>query len=157
ALAVRFPTTYNDTASYETLMRMLLSRDFRGYDGSRTPAYPLLMIACEDDARVLFVVHMLMGIATAVILYRAFLLFSGSRGLALAVGMSHHLNLSALLYEATLLTETSTTLLCALCLWLVFRLTATWRAGRAPQVAQGFAIGVLAALATLDRPLCVLL
>ena len=156
-LWARTPAVYDDTGGYVILAEMLRSGDFTGYNGFRTPTYPLLMLLCGGNATALFGLHLLLGLATTWILYEAFRLLSGSRKLGFAAGMAHNVNLSALVYEANLLTETSTTFLVALTLWGTFALTAAWRAGRPLSGWRACGIGLAASLAALDRPLCVVL
>jgi hypothetical protein len=155
-LCVHSPARYDDTQGYVDLARMLVSGDFTGYDGFRTPMYSLLWIVCGGNPTALFIVQMTLGLWIAVILYEVFMLLSGSRGVAFAAGLTYHLNVSALLFESNLLTETSTIFLVATSLWLTFRFTAAWRDGRRPW-GLAFGAGWAAALAALDRPLCAVL
>ncbi|TLN19002.1 hypothetical protein FDZ74_06380, partial [bacterium] len=142
------PVAYDDTPSYRHLADMIL-RGWNGYDGTRTPGYPLLLAWVGPDQRV-YALQLLMGLAITLVFFWIGWQASGKAQFGAAAALGHTLNLGQLFFEANLLTETLTTFWLALVALAVFE--ALRRKGRA-RLAWALAGGVFGGLAGLTRPL----
>ncbi len=145
------PVAYHDTASYRRLAAAILA-GWNGYDGTRSPGYPLFLAWLGSDQAV-YAAQLLLGLLTTIIFCLTGWLATRSLGFAAAAGLAHTLNLGQLFFEANLLTETLTTFWLALALlgvtaWVYLP---GWR-GRWLALAAGTA----AAAAGQVRPLFVL-
>lgn len=119
------------------------------YTGHKPPVYPLFLLLLGRNLYLVWFAQSLLGILVSVMLFSIIKTQTGSEMLAFVVGLSHNLNLFQLLYEADILTETMTTFLIVLSLWLL---------SRVPHAASSFArtgllvaVGSTAALAGLTR------
>jgi len=112
------PISYGDTGSYMRLGEALKDVSFSGYDGTRVPGYPafLAMLDLQPD-RVWFV-QMLLGLTISMLLYWITWRTTNSMVLAFVVGLLYNLIPGQFLFEANLLTETLTTFLVVLSLFL---------------------------------------
>jgi 4-amino-4-deoxy-L-arabinose transferase-like glycosyltransferase len=146
------PASFDDTLGYIDTGQTLQAANFEGYNASRTPVYPLLMVATGFDPWRLWMVQLLMGLAITVMLYLLARFHTGNSRIAFVVGLSYSLALNSLFFEAALLTETAGTFL--LFLSLIFFILTRRRKGR---LIFYVATAILASLAALTRPLMLLL
>ena len=146
------PATFDDTLGYVDAGRTLQALNFEGYNASRVPLYPLLMIATGFDPRLMWLVQLLMGLAIAAMLYLLARYHVANSRIAFAIGLSYSLAINLLFFEAALLTETISTFL--LFLSLIFFILTRRRKGR---LLFYVATAVIASLAALTRPLMLLL
>jgi hypothetical protein len=104
------PMAFDDTPTYVTVARELLTADFSGYEGRRTPGYPVLIALGGLQPRNVWALQMLAGITISVLLFHIAFVMTKRPALAFAAGMSYNLNLAQLFFEANLLSETAGTL-----------------------------------------------
>jgi len=145
------PLASPDTPTYFTAARDLMSGDFTQGQGRRTPGYPLFIALVGEAPERLKLAYMGVGIAISLLLFHITLLMTRRAGVAFAVGMSYHLSLQQLFLEATLLTETLTTLMVAVTLAVLLPALHRMRAGR---TAVGLVLlaGWCSAAAIMVRP-----
>lgn len=139
---------YDDTPSYRRLAETILNH-WQGYDGTRTPGYPLFLAWIGPD-RWVYAAQLAMGLAITLVFFWIGWQASGKAKFGAAAALAHTLNLGQLLFEANLLTETLTTFCLALSILAVFE--ALRKRGRA-RLAWALAGGVFGGLAGLARPL----
>lgn len=139
---------YDDTPSYRHLAEAILN-GWMGYDGTRTPGYPLFLAWVGPDERV-YLLQLLMGLAVTLIFFWVGWHLSGKPQFGAAAALAHTLNLGQLFFEANLLTETLTTFWLALAALAIFE--ATRRKGW-PRLAWALAGGLFGGVAGLTRPL----
>ena len=124
------PISHPDTATYFTVAGQMASRDFAGFEGRRTPGYPSFIALAGLDPRRIFALQMLFGLAISALLFYLALQATGRPAFALAVGMTYHLNLAQLFFEANLLSEALSTLRLTATLAPLILLLSRIRAGR---------------------------
>ncbi|MBA2350958.1 MAG: hypothetical protein H0V78_03955 [Burkholderiales bacterium] len=141
------PVIYPDTGTYMLLAQQIASLDLRAYDGDRTPLYPLLMVLGGLNARGIYLIQALLGIAASVLLFLTALEFKRSYGLAILVGLVPTVLLNQLFMEANILSEHLTGVLAVASLYVgVTMLT------RGGGVGSTVVLGLLVAATALARP-----
>ena len=142
------PITFSDTNSYRRSANAVLA-GFDGYDGTRTPGYPVFMALIGPD-QAIFVSQLILGFVITMIWFFIGYKSTGQPYFGGLMALAHTLNPGQLFFEANLLTETLTTFLLTLALlggllWLYEpRVRKIWLA---------IVIGLLSGLSTLTRPL----
>ncbi len=101
------PVSYHDTASYFRSAQAILN-GWGGYDGTRTPGYPLFMALFGTDERI-YAAQLFLGFVTTLLLFHITWKISGRSWLAGLVALAHTLNPQQVFFEANLLTESLTT------------------------------------------------
>jgi 4-amino-4-deoxy-L-arabinose transferase-like glycosyltransferase len=147
------PVLYSDSNSYRRLANAIHRPQWKGYDGTRTPGYPLLMALSGPDERV-YLAQLAMGLAISLLLFYIGWQVSGKGWLGGVIALAHSLNLGQLFFEADLLTETPTTF------WIMLSLAglAFWLyhpTRRSVWLACG--LGFTSTAAALTRPLFIYL
>lgn len=104
------PIEYPDTGSYRAAAQDLLEGNLSRSEGRRTPGYPLVVAIAGTTPNAVWLMQMLGGMAISVLLFYIALQLTRRPGFAFAVGMTYNLNLAQLFFEATLLSESVTTL-----------------------------------------------
>lgn len=142
------PVPYGDSPSYRRLAEAVLN-GFHGYDGTRTPGYPIFMALIGPDQRI-FLVQMGLGIGITLILFYLGWQLTRRTWFAGLAALLYSLSLGQLFFEANLLTETLTTFFIALMLaGMCYALT---HLEKAP-IWLAFLLGVSSSLALITRPL----
>ncbi len=140
------PAYYSDTKSYYRLAEGIL-HGMDGYDGSRTPGYPLFLAFLGSGEQV-WLVQTALGIAITLLFYYLGKELGRNAKFGLLVGLAHTLNLGQLFFEANLLTETLATFL------VIYTVCATVRGMIQPQARttlQLTALGYASTLALMTR------
>ncbi len=118
-MAAFYPAVaYDDTPSYRHLAATILNH-WQGYDGTRTPGYPIFLAWVGPD-RWVYLLQLAMGLAIVLAFFWVGWQASGKARFGAAAALAHTLNLGQLFFEANLLTETLTTFLLALSVLAVF-------------------------------------
>jgi len=143
------PMIESDTGDYVALAHQIQTWDFSGYTGSRTPIYPLLILAAGYSPLIVELIQMLTGIAVSVMIFSMALRQTRSATLALVLGLACCLSLNLLLWEKWLMTEALATFLLTLSLWVLQRI----QTGDARRLWVYVALGLIAAACGLTRPL----
>lgn len=146
------PVSFGDTPSYFRLAETVL-KGFVGYDGTRTPGYPVFLALTGND-RTTWLIQLLLGLFTTLLLFYIGLKLTGKAWFGGLIGLSHTLNLGQLFFEANLLTEALTTFLMVLTMagimvWLLYR---KWRGFWLALI-----LGTASTLTLLVRPLFIYL
>ena len=147
------PVAYSDTHSYRRLANAIHAPQWQGYDGTRTPGYPLVLAFFGPDERV-YHAQLVMGLVITLLLFYIGWQVSGKVWFGGALAVAHSLNLGQLFFEADLLSETPTTF------WIMLSLagTAFWLYDpkhRSIWLACG--LGFTTTAAALTRPLFIYL
>jgi len=153
ALAIFYlPVTYNDTASYRRLADAI-ARGWVGYDGTRTPGFPVFMALLGSDRRV-YLAQLALGVLMTLAFYYLGYALTRRPVFGVLAALVHTLNLGQLFFEADLITETLSTFFIVITLLGVF-IWLTYPAHR--HIILALAIGVTSGLAALTRPLFIYL
>lgn len=146
------PVSYSDTPSYRRLAATVL-QGFSGYDGTRTPGYPVFLALVGNDQRV-WLVQLLLGFITTLLIFFIGWKHTGKPWFGGVLALAHTLNLGQLFFESNLLTELLTTFLMVLTMagmlvWLFYpKYRGPWLA---------FLLGLASTATLLVRPLFIYL
>ncbi len=147
------PVSYSDTHSYRRLANAIGNPQWKGYDGTRTPGYPLLMAWLGPDQRV-YLGQLIMGFAITLMLFYLGWQVSDNAWFGGLIALAHTLNLGQVFFEADLLTETPTTF------WVMLSLAGAAFWLYHPQrrsIWLVIGLGVTTTAAALTRPLFIYL
>lgn len=146
------PVAYNDTASYRRLADAI-AKGWSGYDGTRTPGFPVFMAIFGSDQRV-YLAQLVLGFLMTMGFFYLGWKITHRPALAALAALMHTLNLGQLFFEADLITENLSTFLIVIALIGAFIWFAYPKANR---LVLAFGIGVSSGLAALTRPLFIYL
>jgi 4-amino-4-deoxy-L-arabinose transferase-like glycosyltransferase len=144
------PVVQPDTTSYAELATQIARLDFHAYTAIRTPVYPLFMLLCGMNYRVIMAAQFVIGLGIAAILFTLTLRQTKQTRLAFLAGLLYSMDMRMLYYEANIMPETLTAFWIVLSVWVYQRLAAPATGARGASVG---ALGLLLALAGLTRPL----
>ncbi len=141
------PLLADDTGTYQGLANQIANLDFHGYNGFRTPGYPLLILLALNNNYIIWIIQSVFGLLTSILVFFIIRLHGISVEWALAGAALQLLALNEMFFEAFVLTETLTTFLVVLVCYL-FIYSATHKSNWYLLVA----VGLVSALLTLTRP-----
>ncbi len=149
---------FNDTESYIPLAERLSTLDLKGYDGLRTPGYPLLLAITGIHFSVVVFIQALLGILSSILLFKTSVRLKDHIPLALINGLSLSFFMHILFYERAILTETLTLCALVICLWYLVRIDffKTHKKGRMTNT-QSLLLGILMAVVFLIRPMFIVI
>lgn len=101
-----------DSDSYIFLAEKIKNFDFSGYNGERTPGYPLLIFLAFGSLQLTVVYQHLLGVISSVFIYKTFLNFNLTPKISLFIILFSQCFFNVYFYETAILTET-------LCLFLM--------------------------------------
>ncbi len=144
------PIVFPDSPGYESLALQLRTLSFEGYNGARSPGYPLLLLVAGGNHQVVWLIQSLMGIGISLMLFE--LAFSRTKSIraSFLIGLSYGLAMNLLFFEASLLSESLSTFLVVLAVWLSVQVQ---RTGPKKRIFYYLFLGVVLGLAALTRPL----
>ncbi len=146
------PVPYNDTPSYRRLANAILAA-WKGYDGTRTPGYSLLLAAIGSDQRVWFA-QLGMGLVITLLFFYMGWQLTGKSWFGGLAALAYTLNPGQIWFESNLLSETPT----AFWVTLSFACIFIWLYHpnkRSIWLAAG--MGIFTSLSWLTRPLFIYL
>lgn len=153
ALAVFYPpVAYNDTASYRRLADAI-AKGWSGYDGTRTPGFPVFMAIFGSNQRV-YLAQLVLGFLMTMGFFYLGWKITHRPALAALAALAHTLNLGQLFFEADLITENLSTFFIVIALVGAFIWFAYPKQNR---LVLAVVIGVSSGLAALTRPLFIYL
>jgi hypothetical protein len=144
------PIVEGDSFAYLIPARLLQEHQYHLYEGSRTPGYPLFLLAAGLRPAVVWALQSVCGIAVSLLVFALGRRLTGHVPIALAAGAVHTLSLDALFLEPFLISETLATFLLVLACVLVQRASAAPNAAGPPAWAAG--AGAITGLLILTRP-----
>src|SRR6202050_1522176 len=148
--AVEFP----DTGGYRLLAQQLTNLNFSGYEGFRTPVYPLLLAVCGLNWDLVRFVQFLFGVSISAMLFILSYWRTNSVIPAFLVAASYSLSLNELFFESSILTESSCTFFLLVSLILLARLDLR-KTRRTPK--NYTLLGTIASITVLCRPIFIYL
>jgi hypothetical protein len=99
-------TIENDSGTYQYLAQKITNFDLLGYNGERTPGYPLLLFLAFNSVKVAVFYQYILGISTAIIWYKTILNFNFSKKNSLWITLFLQSFLNIFFYESAILVET---------------------------------------------------
>lgn len=136
-----------DGETYLQLARQIATLNFSDYNGQRTPAYPMLLLATGNSPLLIWIIQAFMSLGAAILLFLMTRTHGGGKRLALGVALSYLLVLNTLFYESAVLTETASAFLLVLVTYLFLKAV---RNGMTLLSATG--LGLAVATLILTRP-----
>ena len=143
------PSLAADSTGYQALARALTSGDFSGYDGIRTPGYPLFLAVLGNNVDAARLAQLVMGIAITAMLFFTALRLTGRPWAAFTAGALYGLNVQQVYFESIILSETLATALLVTVVWLISLTLLPPSERLLPQL---IALGLASAVLALTRP-----
>jgi hypothetical protein len=150
------PVYTTDTPAYFDVASYIMKWDFTGYDGGRTPGYPLIIFLGQMNGELIVIIQMIMGIFITFLLYKIMLLLSNNYTLSTITGLSYSFYLSLLNREIILATEITTIFYVILSFFILYRILLNIRTGKIKYY-QFVLLIVFTSMATLTRPMYIIM
>lgn len=112
------PMATGDGATYVVVADQIRTLDFSAYLAKRPPGYPVFLLLAGRDGYVVWAIQSVLGIATVLLVFELALRRGLRPAWSFTAAVATLLSLNLLLFESADLTETLTTFLLALALWL---------------------------------------
>lgn len=141
------PVFAPDSWGYIYLAENIITLDFSGYDGVRTPGYSLFLLLCGLNYKIAWLGQAILGIATSVLLFKLGLFYTRNNTLSLIIGLLYGLRINRMFLEAMMLTETLAAFLLTLSVYLVHRCDVSKRS-----LKYYLILSIVTAFAGLTRP-----
>ncbi|KGO87786.1 hypothetical protein Q765_04655 [Flavobacterium rivuli WB 3.3-2 = DSM 21788] len=141
-------TIFPDSESYSDLAKLLLHFNIAGYDGERTPGYPLVLAMANNWLPLVVVYQMLLGIVTAIYLFKTLRVLQFSTIASLYITLLLNSMVHVIFYETAILTEVVIILLVTVSFYHILKLLHNGQAG----YRQVFVISLLLGLLTFVKP-----
>lgn len=119
AILYQHITLYPDTNDYVILAERLLNFDLNGYEGQRSPGYPLFLAFSNISFVITIILQSLAGILTLALTYKLFLLNGINRKISLISTLIISCYLPSVFFDFAVLTE-SITLLCVSAIFYLY-------------------------------------
>ena len=133
-------TLYPDTEDYIFLAKRLLDLNLSGYEGQRSPGYPILLAISNISDVATVVLQACMGILSLIIIYKTSLAIGVSKKISLITTLILTCYLPAIFFEFALLSETLTLLFIVLIFYLFNNI---WKGKSKSYLLLGLACGYL--------------
>jgi len=138
-----------DTGSYVHLANQIRSLRFNGYNGGRSPVYPLFLVLTGSRFHFARLLQNLLGLAISSMLFVMVYRSTRSAGFALGAGVAYGVDLGPLSYEQFIMTETVCTFLLTLSALVLQRIVVEKKSGW-----HAYAVlGAISGLTALTRPM----
>lgn len=121
-LAYQRVTIFPDTEGYIELGKKLNTLSLAGYDGTRSPGYPVLLSIAGNSVSIAVVLQFILGIVTAVYVYKTLRILSFSTSVSLVATLLLNSLLHVIFYETAILTESLTLLVITLIFYFSFKI-----------------------------------
>lgn len=99
-------TIENDSSTYQYLAQKMTNFDLLGYNGQRTPGFPILLSLSFNSVKVAVFYQYVLGIITAIFWYKTILNFNFSKRNSLWITLFLQSFLNIFFYESAILVET---------------------------------------------------
>ncbi len=115
-------TIFNDTEGYTGLAALMLDFNLSGYEGYRSPGYPLLLFLSGNVLPVTVFLQIVLGIFTSIFAYRTLRLLDFNKKGAVYIILLFNSFFHVIFYEFAILTESFTLFFVTICFYYVVRL-----------------------------------
>jgi 4-amino-4-deoxy-L-arabinose transferase-like glycosyltransferase len=124
AILYQHITMYPDSTGYVNLAERILSFDFVGYEGERSPGYPLLLAVTNISYLFTVILQSALGIASLVLVYKTALITSINKKLAFFPSLGLSCYIPMVFFEFAILSETLTLFTITVIFYLYFSICA---------------------------------
>lgn len=146
-------TIFPDSEGYIDLAKFLLNYNLTGYDGMRSPGYPLLLLLAGNMLPLVIFFQSVIGIITSVYLYKIILLLNFSDGTAVIYTIILNSFIHVLFYETAILTESFTLFFIIIIFYHLFKGFFSEKSG----LKKAFVLSLLLGFLTLIKPFYIFL
>jgi hypothetical protein len=136
----RHITLYPDSEDYVILAKRILSLDISGYEGQRSPGYPLLLALSNISYTITVIIQLITGIITLIFFYKTCLTAGLRKKASLIITIILSWYLPTIFFEAAILTETLTLLVITLIFYLFLKI---WKKESDRYILPGILCGYL--------------
>jgi 4-amino-4-deoxy-L-arabinose transferase-like glycosyltransferase len=150
------PNPQLDTPGYTELATRLKTLNLTGYNGERTPVYPLILLMGNIDFHRVMIIQLIMGIIISLALYKILMLITKNTILSIIGGLLYTTYLPFLITETQILSESTAIFFMALT-FLCFAYIITDKNAKGTNFFYFIALGVFSSLTALTRPLFIFL
>lgn len=150
AFLYQYITLYPDSEGYVELAKRILIFDFSGYEGQRSPGYPILLALSNISYSTTGALQFIIGIVTLIYFYKTCLSVRLSKKISFYLTIILSCYLPTIFFEVTILTETLTLLVIILIFYLFFRI-------RSDQSGQYIGLSILCGYLVLIKPFYIFL
>lgn len=116
-------TIYPDSEGYFELAQRLINLDLSGYEGGRSPGYPILLAISNLSIPLIISLQFIIGIFNLLVVYRTTTLLGIDKIYSLILTFAISLYIPAIFFEFAILTETLTLFFVSLLFYLVAKFT----------------------------------
>ena len=141
-------TIYPDSEGYIDLAKRLVDFNLNGYEGQRSPGYPLLLAIANLSITLTLILQSVIGIINLYLIYRLRILLNISKKLSTILTIGIGLYIPAIFFEFAILSETLTLLFVS----LLFYLTAKILKSDKPQNKRYFSLALVITFLVLIKP-----
>lgn len=141
-------TIYPDSEGYIDLAKRLVDFNLNGYEGQRSPGYPLLLAIANLSITLTLILQSVIGIINLYLIYRLCILLNISKKLSTILTIGIGLYIPAIFFEFAILSETLTLLFVS----LLFYLTAKILKSDKPQNKRYFSLALVITFLVLIKP-----
>lgn len=115
-------TIFPDSADYIELAKRLLSFDLKGYEGQRSPGYPLLLSFANTNLYIIVIFQSILGIITNIYIYKICLILNLRNNIALILTLLLVCYIPTIFFEYAILTESLTLFIVTISFYILFQL-----------------------------------
>lgn len=142
------PVICPDTQSYIDLAKNIVSFDFSGFNGLRTPGYSLILILSGFNLKITVLIQMFFGIAISYLITNIVYEFTKREYISLLASILYSIFVPFLFFELTILSETTAAFFILLSFWGYIKLLKN----KDRYLMRFLLIGICTLLAVLTRP-----
>lgn len=113
-------TIYPDSYDYLYLAELLRLFDLSGYEGQRSPGYPILLAIADNGYLTIVILQLLIGIGTLIFVYETLLLLRIKKELSLLITILISIYIPIIFFELAVLSETLTLFVITVIAYLLF-------------------------------------
>jgi 4-amino-4-deoxy-L-arabinose transferase-like glycosyltransferase len=114
-------TIYPDSSGYLDLAGRLINFDLSGYEGFRSPGYPLLLALASNNTFIIVLIQFLLGSISSVFWYLSLKNFNFPKRLSFLIAMCTALLLNVIFFETAVLVEGLTLFWMAILVYILSR------------------------------------
>ena len=129
AILYQHVNIYPDSSGYIYLGERLTTLSLDGYEGQRTPGYPLLLALSSNNMIITILSQNILGIITSIFLYKSLLLISFRKQHAVVFTLAITVYLPIIFFENCILSESLTLLIITLIFYFLFGIIYSERTG----------------------------